>query len=394
MEMRHFYLGGIKMATITKRGDTYRIRTSCGYDVHGKQVIKSMTYKPQSGMSGKQIEKEVNRQAVLFEEQCKQGQTVTSAKFETFACEWFKDYAEIKLKRTTVCNYHKMRKRIYPALGHIRIDKITPLDIQRFVSTLAADGLTTDYIKSHVLMVSNILSYAVRKRILTYNPCSTVDYPKAQDKKRDFYTVEEVKELLGILRNEDEENKPFAIFFTLAIYTGCRKGELLGLEWKDMDFDDNTISIARAYYYDNYKHEYYTDTPKTKGSIRSLKLPAHVMETLKEYRMWQDKQRAICGSSWVENDRLFTKWDGEMMYINAPTNYFIKLSKRTGIRHVTTHSFQHFNASALINSGVDVVTVQKALGHNRATTTLGTYSHAFSNAQAKAMEAIANTLDL
>ena len=75
----------LKMATITKRGNTYRIRTSCGYSVDGKQVVKSMTYKPREGMSEKQIEKEVRRQAVLFEESCKKGQTVTAAKFETFA---------------------------------------------------------------------------------------------------------------------------------------------------------------------------------------------------------------------------------------------------------------------------------------------------------------------
>jgi hypothetical protein len=87
-------------------------------------------------MSAKQIEKEVNRQAVLFEESCKRGQTVTAAKFETFARERFKDYAERKLKRNTLCRYHRMEKRIYSAFGHIRIDRISTLDIQRFVSLL------------------------------------------------------------------------------------------------------------------------------------------------------------------------------------------------------------------------------------------------------------------
>jgi len=382
------------MATITKRGDTYRIRTSCGYDVNGKQVIKSMTYKPQTGMSEKQIEKEVNRQAVLFEEQCKQGQSVTAAKFETFAREWFKDYAELKLKRKTISNYHSREKRIYAILGHIRIDKITPLDIQRLVRSLVADGLATESVKNHVRLVSVILNYAVKKRLLTYNPCVAVDYPQAQEKKRDFYTVEEVKQLLKILRNEGEESKPFAVFFTLAAYTGCRRGELLGLEWKDIDFDSNTITIARAYLYDSYNREYYTDTPKTKTSRRSLKLPAHVMETLKEFKAWQDMQRAICGGSWVDTDRLFTRWNGVTMNPRAPATYLEKLSKRTGIRKVTIHSFRHFNASALINSGVDVVTVQTALGHSTAATTLSIYSHAFDSAQTRAMEAIANVIGL
>ena len=382
------------MATITKRGDTYRIRTSCGYDVNGKQVIKSMTYKPREGMSEKQIEKEVNRQAVLFEESCKKGQTVTAAKFETFAREWFKDYAEIKLKRLTLCGYHNMEKRVYAAIGHIRVDRISPLDIQKFVSALKGDGLAPSTVKNHVRFVSVILNYAVRKRIITYNPCVTVDYPEARETERDFYTTEEVKKLLGLLRDEGEDKKPFAVFFTLAAYTGCRKGELLGLEWKDVDFNSNIISIKRAYYYSSVEHTHYTDTPKTKKSQRSLKLPACVMDALQELQEWQDRQREICGGSWVESDRLFTNFDGSPMSTTAPYSYLQAFSKKAGLRAVTIHSFRHFNASALIDAGVDVVTVQTALGHSTAATTLNIYSHAFSNAQTRAMEAIASAINL
>jgi len=381
------------MANITKRGDTFRIKVSCGYDVSGKQVVKSTTYKPDPAKSEKWNEKELQRQAVLFEESCKHGQLVTAAKFETYAREWFKVYAEVTLKRNTISSYHSMEKRIYAVLGHIRIDKITPLDIQRLVRSLIADGLATANIKGHVRLVSVILNHAIKKRILTYNPCVTVDYPLAQELKRDFYTVDEVKQLLEILRN-DEENKPFAVFFTLAAYSGARKGELLGLEWKDLDFDNDTMTISRAYYYDAHKREYFTDTPKTKRSRRSLKLPAHVMKTLKAFKEWQSQQREICGGSWVETDRLFTRWNGIPMSINSPSAFLTKLSKRTGIRKVSIHSFRHFNASALINSGVDVVTVQAALGHSKPSTTLSIYSHAFDNVQTRAMEAIANVIDL
>ena len=382
------------MANITKRGDTYRIKVSCGYDVNGKQVVKSKTYKPDPAKSDKWNDKELQRQAVLFEESCKQGTSITVAKFETFAREWFKDYAELKLKRNTLITYHSRTKRIYSILGHLRIDRITPLDIQRLVRSLVADGLCTEAVKGYVRLVSVILNYAVKKRLLTYNPCITVDYPMKQEIKRDFYSVEEVKNLLEILRNEDEKYKPYALFFTLASYTGARRGELAGLEWQDIDFDNDTLTIARAYYYDAQKKEYFTDTPKTHTSRRSLKLPAHLMETLKQYKAWQDGQREILGGSWVDSDRLFTRWNGVPMNPSAPAQYLAQLSKRTGIRKVSIHSFRHFNASALINSGVDVVTVQTALGHSTASTTLSIYSHAFSTAQTRAMEAIANVIDL
>jgi len=106
------------MANIIKRGDNFRIKVSCGYDVNGRQVVKSKTYKPDTAKSKQWNEKELQRQAILFEESCKQGQSVTAAKFETFAREWFKDYAELKLKRLTLCDYHWMKKRAYAALGH------------------------------------------------------------------------------------------------------------------------------------------------------------------------------------------------------------------------------------------------------------------------------------
>lgn len=382
------------MANITKRGETFRIKVSCGYDVNGKQVIKSMTYKPEPNMSKKAVEKEVNKQAVLFEESCKRGQSVTAAKFQTFAQEWMKDYAEMKLKRLTVNKYHCLEKRTYAALGHIRVDKITSVDIQRFVRSMVSEGLSPSTVKGYVRFVSVILSSAVKKRIITFNPCTVVDCPTERKKERNFYTVEEVRTFLEFLNKEPSDKNPFVVFFTLAAYMGARRGELLGLEWKDIDFDNDVIFIKRAYYYSPYHKKSFTDTPKTATSLRGLKLPSHVMETIKEYRKWQERRREICGGSWIETDRLFTAWNGEPMHPSTPYRYLKKFCMRIGMRKVNIHSFRHFNASALINSGVDVVTVQTALGHSTPSTTLNIYSHSFNNAQTRAMEAIANAIDL
>jgi len=385
------------MANITKRGGTFRIKVSCGYDVSGKQVIKSTTYKPDPTKSEKWNEKELQRQAVLFEESCKQGQSVTAAKFETFSETWLKDYAEITVKRTTMCVYRELTKRIYPVIGHIRIDKISPLNIQKLVQTLSNEGMSPRTIKTYVRFVSGILNYAIKKRLITYNPCTTVDFPKERPKEQlthEIYSVEEVKNLLELLKQENDEKFPFYVYFVLAVYMGARKGELLGLEWKDIDFDNDMISINRAYYYSYLEREYYTDTPKTATSRRSLKLPSHVMKTLRSLQEWQEKYRELCGGSWVDSDRLFTTYNGEPMATTAPRDYLQRFCKRNGIRYIKPHAFRHFNASILINSGVDIVTVQAALGHSTPITTLRVYSHAFNNAKTRAMEAIANAIDI
>ncbi len=133
------------MATITKRGDTYRIRVSCGYDINGKQLTKSTTWDPEPGMTKKQIEKELQRQTVLFEEKCRTGQFLDgSIKFAEFAEQWFRDYAEKQLRAKTVSRYQHLMKRINDAIGHMRLDRIQPQHLLSFYDNLSEAGIRND----------------------------------------------------------------------------------------------------------------------------------------------------------------------------------------------------------------------------------------------------------
>ena len=380
------------MANYTERNGTFRIRVSCGYDVRGRQIMKSKTYRPKPGMSDKAIQKELQRQIVLFEEECKQGQEVISSKFETFAELWLKDYAEIKLKRHSVRFYNSMKQCAYNALGHKRVDKISPLDIQRYVTHLVEKGYAPSTVRNHVRFVSVVLEYARKKRILNFNPCSTVDYPALNDRKMEIYSVEEVNYLLEKMWNGPSHKKAHAMFFILAANTGARRGELLGLEWKDIDFDKAQIYFSRAYYYSSHHRECYTDTLKSTTSRRVVELSEHAMSLLKEYQEWQNAQKEICGDSWIESDRILTKLDGKNMHPNTPGYYLGTICENLGMPKRCVHSFRHFNASVLIRDGVDVVTVQTALGHAKPSTTLNLYSHAFDTAQTRAKEAVSRAI--
>ena len=136
------------MATITKRegktGTTYRLRSSVGYTADGRQVMKSKTWTPAPGMTKKQIEKELNRQAVLFDEECAaQGVGNGNVKFETFARQWITEYAEANLRPRTVYRLHQMEERTYTALGHLRLNDITARHVQRFINNLAEPGVSS-----------------------------------------------------------------------------------------------------------------------------------------------------------------------------------------------------------------------------------------------------------
>ena len=152
------------MATISKRGDSYRIKVSCGYDVNGKQVVQSKTWKPPENMTERQIKKELDKIAVLFEEECKIGHVTAAIKFQTFADQWFEEYAKLNLRKTSYTRNVQLSKRVYAAFGHMRLDKITTRDVQKFVNDLFVNGknfqtgkpLSRKTVIHHLSLISNI----------------------------------------------------------------------------------------------------------------------------------------------------------------------------------------------------------------------------------------------
>ncbi len=385
------------MATIRKRGNTYQIRVSCGYDTNGNQVIQTTTWKPEPNMTARQVEKEVQKQAMLFEEKCLKGQITANVKFETFAEQWFEEYAKLNLRHTSYEHMRQLTQRVYPAIGHLRLDKITGRHVQQFINDLALNGksmktgrpLSRKTAIHHLSFISDVFSYAVKMDMLSENPCRKVTVPKDEKKEKEIYTLEEIEVLFRLLETAPLK---YRTFFTLAIYSGFRRGELLGLEWKDIDWEHNVISVRRMSNYTADKG-IYTDTTKTKKSQRFLKFPPMVMDLLKSYKSEQDEEKVKLGSKWIDYDRLFVKYDGRPMNNNTPYCWFTEFCKENNFRFCDIHSMRHFYASALINEGVDAAAVSGALGHSVISTTTSIYCHAFQQAQARAGDAIASVLD-
>ncbi|MBE6857804.1 MAG: site-specific integrase, partial [Ruminococcus sp.] len=356
------------MATIRKRGNTYQIRVSCGYDTSGNQVIQTTTWKPEPNMTARQAEKEVQKQAMLFEEKCLKGQITANVKFETFAEQWFEEYAKLNLRHTSYERMRQLSQRVYPAIGHLRLDKITGRHVQQFINELALNGksmktgkpLSRKTAIHHLSFISDVFSYAFKMDMLSENPCRKVTVPKGEKKEKEIYTLEEIEKLFRLLKTAPLK---YRTFFTLAIYSGFRRGELLGLEWKDIDWEHNVISVRRTSNYTADKG-IYTDTTKTKKSQRSLKFPPMVMDLLKEYKSEQDEEKIKLGSKWIDYDRLFVKYDGRPMNNNTPYFWFTEFCKENNFRFCDIHSMRHFYASALINEGVDAAAVSGALGHS------------------------------
>lgn len=386
------------MANIRKRGNSYQIRVGVGYKPDGTQISRSMTWTPVPGMSERQVEKELNRQAVIFEEECRSRSAGGMVKFEIFAEEWFSEYAKSNLRNTTFNFLYHQRLRVYRAIGDTSMEKITVRQLQEFINSLSKDGanevngkpLSPKTVRHVLSLVSDIFAYAVRMGIVRENPCVRVVLPKLVRKEKKIYTVEETVRLMELLRKEPVK---YRAFFFLLIYSGCRRGELLGLEWRDVDFANCLISIRRTSCYTPDRGTY-TDTTKTEQSKRTLKLPQEVMDILCELRDFQLRQADIFGDKWVESGRLFTKETGEPQHPNTSYHWLEKFCARNGLPFYGLHSFRHLFASLLVGNGVDIVTVSGVLGHSAVSTTSNIYCHMLEDARVRASDTVASALRL
>lgn len=384
------------MASIEKRGNSYRIKVSCGYKADGTQVTQRMTWTPDEGMTEKQIEKELQRQAVLFEEDCKRGQITSAVKFEAFCEEWFEDYAKLNLKSTTYTRQRQLTKRVYAAIGHIRLDKLTTREIQKFINSLAKDGVNENTGKAlskktmvhYLSFISTVIDYAIKMDMLTDNPCRRVTIPKGDKKERKILTIEQTEEFIKLLQTTPLK---YQAFFMLDIYSGMRRGEMLGLEWKDIDFQSGVIHIQRTSNYTKARG-IYTDTTKTESSVRFVKVPVEVVDILRQYKAEQNTEREKMGSKWHDTDRLFVKYDGQPMNPQTPYGWLKEFCEKNGLPFYGIHQFRHLHTSLLIGAGIDPTTVSGLLGHSQVTTTLNLYSHMFRENQIKACDAVANAL--
>ncbi|MBR1432436.1 MAG: site-specific integrase [Ruminiclostridium sp.] len=386
------------MANIRKRGNSYQIRVSCGYDTKGNQVSKTMTWKPPEGMTERQAEKEAYKQAILFEEKCLMCAAPVAMKFEELAEKWFEEYARLNLRNTTYERMKQVTKRVYPAIGYMKVNKITSRHIQQFVNDLVFNGknmqtgkpLARKTVIHHLSFISDVFSYAVKMSMVPDNPCSRVSIPKGERKEKEIYSIEDIERLFELL--EEDAPLKYRVCIILAVYSGFRRGEIMGLEWKDVDFNDNIISVRRTSNYTK-ANGYYTDTTKTRKSQRSLKFPEMVMNLLKELKADQERQAKLMGSKWIDSDRLFIKDNGEPLFCGMPYLWLERFCKKHKIPFYGLHSIRHFFASSLIHANVDIAAVSSALGHSAITTTSSIYLHAFQDANARASEAIASVLD-
>lgn len=195
-----------------------------------------------------------------------------------------------------------------------------------------------------------------------------------------------------MLRLLKKEKLKYQTLVYLAISSGARQGEIMGLEWHHVDFDRNTIKIEQSSQYLPGKG-IFTKEPKNEASKRTISMPANVIELLRAYRSEWLKHRLRLGDLWLGSERIFTTWEGKPGYPKWPGQWFRKFLGRNNLPHVPFHSLRHLSATLLIKEGVPLKNISKRLGHTVTGTTADIYSHALESVDRVAADKFEKMLD-
>ncbi|KJS18542.1 MAG: integrase [Peptococcaceae bacterium BRH_c4b] len=322
--------------------------------------------------------------------------------FETFIKRWLTEYAERDLAPKTVHRYKQiLDTRVIPALGHLKLEQIRPVHLIEFYNNLTEDGIRKDgkkgglsgkTIMQHHRIISSILNDAVQWQVIGSNPASRVKPPKVQRKEAKYYDELQTALLLETVEKDSIKKKTLKhkTLVHFALFGGMRRGEIMGAEWGDMDFEEKTIRVERSSQYIPGHKELITKDPKNETSKRLISLPASLVTLLKQYKAEQNEHRLKLGDKWQESDRLFTTWDGRPGHPDWPSRWFCKFVKEKNLPPLNFHGLRHTSITLLISQGCDIAAASKRAGHANVSTTGNIYSHALKSADRDAADKLEN----
>lgn len=259
-----------------------------------------------------------------------------------------------------------------------------PFD-QVFVIQKMSEPLTPKTVLEHHRLIGTILAQAEKELIVPYNAASKATPPKAVSSAVNSLQPSDIANVLAALQDEPLK---WRLITHLLIVTGARRGEVMGLKWKQLDLNKRVLNICETLL--TSVGGVYTDTPKTSGSNRYINMPQETVNLMKSFLAEQQELQRLNGDRWQETGYVFTRDDGRPMNPDSLNGWLREFSERHQLPHLNPHVFRHTMASILINSGTDILTVSKRLGHAMTSTTLNVYGHMVQEADAKASECIAD----
>ena len=369
-------MGTIRKKTVCKGGKQYEYweaRYTVGFDSGtGKQVQKSV-----SGKTQKEVAQKLKELTAALDA----GTYIAPSKVMVgqWLDVWQEDYL-VNVRPSTVTSYEAtIRNHIKPKIGAIRLEALTTHDIQEFYNSLRLPSenrkaLSAKTIKNIHGILHHALQQAMLNNYIRTNPSNSCVIPRATKKKVKPLNEYQIADFLKAIKGHKYES-----MFLVALFTGIRQGEVCGLQWGCVDFDDGTILIDKQLQSLRGKtrgdSEKYTLVPTKNGKERTITAAPYVMELLWKTKQSQNANRKLWGNAFQENDLVFTDELGNRVTPQALYRAFKIIVTESGMPMVRFHDLRHSYAVISLKSGDDVKTVQENLGHATAAFTLDTYGH-------------------
>jgi len=301
--------------------------------------------------------------------------------------EWCQSYVQMHVSLRTVESYQAyVRRHIIPALGAIPLCQLEPQQIQNYYAHALAQGrvdgkggLSARTVLYMHRILSEALSHAVKMGLVARNVAKAVDPPRPRRVKMTTMAEEDIPKFV-----ETSQETPYSVVFLTALGTGMRLGELLGLQWCDVDLDLGYISVVQALY--KRCGVCMMVEPKSSYSRRRIALPPSLTLLLREYGVKQEGQKILLGKSLTSDDLVFAHPDGTPLDPATVGHTFSDVLKKAGIPHIRFHDLRHTHATLMLKSAVHPKVISERLGHASVAFTLDTYSHVVPGLQEAAAE--------
>jgi len=295
-----------------------------------------------------------------------------------FLNTWLVDKVRPSARPATSRGYEsKIRVHIVPAIGGVKVARLTPQRLQLLFNEKLASGLSPRTIHHLRAILRAALADAVKWGLATRNAADLVDPPRVPHEEVRALSPAEAQSMLFAVEGDRLE-----ALYSVALALGLRQGEALGLRWEDIDLDGGTLRVSQSLQRIDKAFQFVE--PKTSRSRRTLALPSIASAALRAHRTKQLQERLAAGPMWEEHGLVFARANGKPLHGSNVTREFQRMLERAGLRRLRFHDMRHACASLLIAQGVHPRVVMEVLGHSQIGITMNLYSHVLPEAQRQA----------
>lgn len=307
--------------------------------------------------------------------------------FGTILNRWMSEVATRKLQPSTLASYESLIKNhIAPELGSVVLTELHADTIDRFMAKKQEQGLSPRSVQYCHAIVRRALRQAQKWRMISYNAARDATPPASDPHEVQPFTPEQAIRFLGAVQGDRME-----AFYNVALAIGLRRGEALGLQWGDIDFDTRMVTVRRSLQRNKRKLMLIPWTKNKK--VRTIALPRFAVDRLLSHRDQQEQERLFAGEKWAGNDLVFTTRKGTPVEPRNALRHFQSLLEVIGLPHHRLHDLRHTAASLLLAQGATLHEVMQTLGHSQITLTANLYGHMYDAARrqnADRMDAVLN----